>query len=257
MLEKSAVILVLDDEKVVHVATNRILSRYGHKTFNAFSSLDALEILTQRSVDLILSDLMMPEMDGLSFLRAMHENGVKTPTIMVTGYPTIQSALQSLHQGAWDYLPKPFTRKELLDSVNRAIKRSQKGDVPEFRELNKPAAKDLETKSPLILPGHSWVFFNREGQAEIGVRQSFLASISVVQKIRAPEPGDSVEQGLPGLRLICKDGEHRVFMPLGGRVLELNQKLISEPQGMKNTDWVVRILPYRPEEESRYLIQES
>ncbi|KIX13827.1 response regulator [Dethiosulfatarculus sandiegensis] len=255
MLRPGGTILVLDDEKVVHVAIRRILRRYGHEIIDVFYGVDALGILAQKQMDLILSDLMMPEMDGLSFLRAMHEKGLKIPTIMITGYPTISSALRSLHQGAWDYLPKPFTRNELLDSVNRVFRRSQKGHVPVFRELVNSSPKGLKTGERLVLPGHSWSRLNQDGQVEIGVRNSFLTSISKVGEIKAPGPGNSIEQGLPGFKLICADGEHRVFMPLGGRVLELNEELVSHPEGIREEDWVVRILPYRPEEEAKNLIQ--
>ncbi len=117
-------ILVIDDEEVVHVSLRRILGRCGHHVDAELSAVAGLERLAdEEPYDLVITDLMMPEMNGIELLRQLRERELEVPVLMITGYPTISTALEALRLDAMDYIAKPFTRQELLAPVNRALRR--------------------------------------------------------------------------------------------------------------------------------------
>jgi DNA-binding NtrC family response regulator len=82
--------------------------------------------MEKEKFDVVITDLMMPEMNGLEILMAMQERQINIPSIMITGYPTIRTAIQAQRLGSVDYIPKPFTRAELLGPLNRALRRAHK-----------------------------------------------------------------------------------------------------------------------------------
>lgn len=114
-------VLVIDDEEVVLKSLRRTLERHHHYVDLALSSSSALERLAQHDYDLVITDLMMPEMNGIELLHRMRSLNLSIPVLVITGYPSIPTALESLRLGAVDYVPKPFTRKELMTPVNRAL----------------------------------------------------------------------------------------------------------------------------------------
>ena len=127
-------ILLIDDEPIIHQSLNKTLTKEGFQIDSAFSAKEGLKQLGQTSYDLVIADLMMPEMDGLEFLAEFKKGRYNIPAIMITGYPTIRTALLALRLGASDYIPKPFTRKELLSPVRRALRKKtyaeEKSSIP-------------------------------------------------------------------------------------------------------------------------------
>ena len=117
-------VLVVDDEQVVLDGVGRHLKRDGYEVRTALSGADALAILETDGADVLISDLMMPGMDGLALLDRISDLDRPPPVIMITGYATMRTALQALRKGAFDYIAKPFTRAELLGVVARASRRA-------------------------------------------------------------------------------------------------------------------------------------
>ncbi|MFH0821547.1 MAG: response regulator [Pseudomonadota bacterium] len=116
-----ATILVIDDEQIVHESVRRILEEEGYGVDGAFRVSEALGKLSQGSYDLVLTDLMMPDESGMKAVEAVARDHPHCGVVMFTGFSTVESAVESMKLGALDYLPKPFTPDELLETTRRAV----------------------------------------------------------------------------------------------------------------------------------------
>jgi DNA-binding NtrC family response regulator len=122
-----AKILVIDDEMVVLNSCRKILSAEGYELQTVRTGVEGLERLSREKFDLVLTDLMMPEMSGIEVLKRIKLLDQDLVTIMMTGYSTVQTAVEAMKLGAYDYIPKPFTYEELLEAVERALEKKKVG----------------------------------------------------------------------------------------------------------------------------------
>ena len=114
-------ILVVDDKEVVRDGVGLTLARSGHGVCPASDGASALEQLDKRKVDLVITDLSMPGMDGLELLHAIRERDEHMPVILMTAYGSIEKAVEAMRAGAWDFVTKPFHGDELQLAVSRAL----------------------------------------------------------------------------------------------------------------------------------------
>lgn len=118
-------ILVVDDSVDTVEVLKRNLQNEGFIVFSAYNVVDAIKILESSPIDLVLTDLKMPKVSGLDLIRHVRENYKDTEVMMITGYATISGAVEAIKTGAEEYLTKPFTDEELLNSVKRLLKKLQ------------------------------------------------------------------------------------------------------------------------------------
>ncbi len=123
MTEAPTQILVIDDDKAMRDACYQILSRQGYQVELAASASQGLTRLEQASFDAILLDLVMPDMDGLEALKKIKALDPVVEIIIITGYGTIQSAVESIKAGAFHFLSKPFVPDDLRNLVGRALEK--------------------------------------------------------------------------------------------------------------------------------------
>ncbi len=131
MTDGGARILVVDDSPATLEVVGRILSGNGHRVETASNVANAVRKLEGATPDLVITDFRMPGGDGLDLVRHVRENFPDTAVIMLTGFPSIEGAVEAVKGGAEAYLTKPFTRDELLETVERvlhAFKRRRVGD---------------------------------------------------------------------------------------------------------------------------------
>jgi DNA-binding NtrC family response regulator len=115
-------ILVVDDELAVCQSIDKVLKRKGHKVEQVHSVAAALSALdTNGSYDLVIADLMMPQAGGLDLLKAIRESWPGIPVLIITGFSSISSAVETMKLGAAGYLPKPFTPQELERALEETI----------------------------------------------------------------------------------------------------------------------------------------
>jgi two-component system phosphate regulon sensor histidine kinase PhoR len=114
-------ILIVDDERNLRDGSERILLRYGHQVDQASKGEDALVILKENPADIVLLDLKMPGMDGMEVLDHIRANYPATLVIIVTGFATIETAIDAMKKGAYDFMTKPFRPDQLRLVVERAI----------------------------------------------------------------------------------------------------------------------------------------
>ncbi|MDD2272811.1 MAG: sigma-54 dependent transcriptional regulator [Desulfuromonadaceae bacterium] len=118
---KPPLLLLVDDDATSLLVLGGYLKRFGFAVVTASGGEQALELLGEREFDLLISDLRMPGMDGITLLQEMHTRNVTIPFIVVTACGSIESAVDAMRQGAYDYLEKPFNPDSLQLTVQRAL----------------------------------------------------------------------------------------------------------------------------------------
>ncbi len=133
-------VLAVDDEQVVCESIRRVLSEEGYEVATTTSSKQGLDMLRKDRYDLLLLDIKMPEMDGIELLKAARELSPDTEVLIVTGYATIETAVEAIKLGAFDYLEKPVSPPQLLVAAARALERKHLVD------LTRRLRSELETR---------------------------------------------------------------------------------------------------------------
>lgn len=118
-------ILVVEDDSELNQLFCRTLSRSGYKTMSALDAIKGLDILDKEMIDLIISDVMMPKMDGFEFVRLIREAGMNMPIMMITAKGDIMDMQSGFGSGADDYLVKPVNLQEMLLRVQALLRRAK------------------------------------------------------------------------------------------------------------------------------------
>ncbi len=159
-----AVILVVDDEAHIRESLDKTLAKEGFLVLQAATGQEALEVLRERSVNMALCDLRMPVMDGMQFLKAARAMRPETEVVMMTGYGTVETAVDAIKHGAYDFIEKPFKRIELVKTVEKALEKQNL--LFENKRLREEL--DGETAGP---------------RSVIGVSRSMLQVIELVNQV--------------------------------------------------------------------------
>ncbi len=134
-------ILIIDDEEILRESCRRVLEPAGYEVRTAKAGREGLQLLDAGRVDLVLTDLKMPDIDGIEVLIRIKENWPDTQVIIMTGYGTVNTAVRAMKMGVFDYIEKPFSPDDLLALVARALSRlssdeaASKEIVPSHYEL--------------------------------------------------------------------------------------------------------------------------
>ena len=122
MAEKMKRILVVDDEENARIALSKILSREGYDVASAGNGYEALNYLRGKDVELIITDINMPEMNGMTFLRELNRNHPSCSVIMITAYGEVESYSEAMNLGAFEYINKPVKLDELNKIIHKIFK---------------------------------------------------------------------------------------------------------------------------------------
>ena len=169
-------VLVVDDEPKLCDLLSSALSQNRIQVFTASNGLQALEVLEQEDIDLVISDWRMPGMDGPQLLAEIKQRYPNLPVIVMTAYSTVKNAVQSIRNGAYDYIAKPFDIDELDITVSKALQfrdilrdnarmraeldehqhiDSLIGDSPSFRRVLQAIDSVRESNATILLTGES------------------------------------------------------------------------------------------------------
>lgn len=260
-MDEQLTVLTVDDEQIVLDSVLRHLKKESYQLETALSVKDALKILDSGQIDIVLTDLMMPETDGLEFLKIMKERDPSIPVIMITGYATINTALEATNLGAFDYVAKPFTRSELTSVVRRAAElviagRAQSNPDPgEGSPSSQPEA--TAAPRPDEMAEYGWKRLEDDGTVVLGVGRAFLEAVGKIQNVFLPAKGDELRQGSVYVRIFSTDlRSHTVLSPLSGVVLEVNDQCLTNPTDLTEKpecEWLIRLRPSKFEFEAREL----
>jgi CheY-like chemotaxis protein/glycine cleavage system H lipoate-binding protein len=223
--EMKKTILVVDDEITVAKSIRSAILSDVYQVDTALSGEEALQKDRENPYSLIISDLMMPGISGLELLKTLKETRPDVLVIMVTGYPTIKTAVQSVKLGAFDYIPKPFTPNELRSLVARAF------DQLDQETEGAPTAKSPPMPSGLyFMSGHTWLRRESEIRAVVGVLPEFCRAIQNIERVELPETGADTFLGEVCVRILDDRGNsHRVWSPASGRISSVNAGLAANP----------------------------
>jgi len=140
--KKMAKILIIDDERSIRNTLKDILEFEKHTVSLVENGKQGLEIIENETFDLIFSDIKMPEMDGIELLNALVEKGIETPIVMISGHGNIETAVESIKKGAFDFIEKPIDLNRLLVTVRNALDKSEL--VVETKSLKKKIARKYQ-----------------------------------------------------------------------------------------------------------------
>lgn len=124
-MEQKPKILFVDDEQLLHGLFERLLSRSGMSVQCCSNAAQAMEALAQENYDLVVTDFMMPDIDGLELLAHIRQDHPRTKVIMITAHANVQHAVRSMKSGAIDYIPKPFSTTELVERIRTVLAREE------------------------------------------------------------------------------------------------------------------------------------
>lgn len=122
-METSGTILIVDDDKSILRTFTRILQKNGYKIETAETGKEAIEKVIDKHYDLALLDIRLPDMDGTELLAKIKEQMLNTIKIMITGFPSLESGVKALDEGADAYLVKPVKPEDLLMLIKEKLKR--------------------------------------------------------------------------------------------------------------------------------------
>lgn len=165
-------ILIVDDSRDAIDLISRLLKNLNFKIYTSQSAIEASEILKNFPIDILITDLRMPEVDGMELLKFTKENFKNTGVIMITGYPSIGGAVEAIQFGADEYLPKPFTKEELLKVIEKTKEKVRIRKIQTAEEIISPhygligesekmkiiynlIIKSSKTDAPVLIVGES------------------------------------------------------------------------------------------------------
>ena len=137
-------ILIVEDDITFGMMLKTWLGKKGFEVSSVSNITRARKHIESQSVDLVLSDLRLPDHEGIDLLKWMNEQGMDIPLIIMTGYADIQSAVQAMKLGARDYIAKPVNPEELLKKISECL---QSGETPATHNTAKSSSKKGSTNS--------------------------------------------------------------------------------------------------------------
>jgi CheY-like chemotaxis protein len=250
-------ILAVDDEPVILDGLRKILVLDGFSVDTVESGPEALGLVQRRDYDFVYTDLKMPGMDGVEVVKAVKHLRPDVDVAVITGYGTIETAVETMQHGAVDYLQKPFSDDELTAFARRLlIKRQARIEAarrPSVRittpaEASAAPAHDYCVPGgAFVAPGHVWMRIEPGGQVRLGLDDFARKALAPIDGVELPQPRQAVERQAPLFTL--RRGEHRATFvaPLSGTVTAVNQDLRQDagPLSLSPYDrgWICLIEP--------------
>lgn len=247
-----AKILCVDDEPVILDSFRKILVLDGYSVDTVENGKEALGLIQMHHYDFVFTDLKMPVMDGVEVTKSVKHLRPDIDVVIITGYATVETAVECMKFGAMDYVQKPFTEDELLDFVKKILiqrqDRIQKQLKPKVHITHLAEAKHFmsyEFAIPggvFISPGHCWVSMEQNGAIKIGIDDFAKKLIGKVDSIELPNLGMAILAGQPLFSI--KQGNRSVTFnsPISGKVTRINTVLQNnlEPLGITpyGTNWL-------------------
>ncbi|MDD5263715.1 MAG: response regulator [Candidatus Bipolaricaulis sp.] len=117
-----AKVLIVDDERSIRTTLSEFVKEDGHDVWTAENATDGLRLFSEVAPDVVVTDIVLPRVDGITLLRRIHEQSPETQVVVITGEPTVDTAAEAVRQGAFDYLAKPITGGEIRATVASAVR---------------------------------------------------------------------------------------------------------------------------------------
>lgn len=248
-------ILCVDDEEVILDSFRKILVLDGYSVDTVMIGQEALGLVQSHHYDFVFTDLKMPEMSGEDVAKSVKHLRPDIDVIIITGYATVESAVECMKYGAMDYIQKPFTENELLDMTKKfLIRRNDRIQTelkPRVHVTHLPSAEGL-LNSEFAIPGgvfisegHTWASMEEDGTVKIGLDDFAKKFIGRIDDIEAPNLGMTIKKGQP--LFYVKQGYRTIPFnaPVSGRVAKVNLALKRDLKALDMTpygeNWVCTV----------------
>ena len=250
-------ILAVDDEPVILDSFRKILVLAGFSVDTVENGPEALTLLRARDYDFLFTDMKMPEMDGVEVVKAARHLRPDLDVVVITGYGTIETAVETLQFGAVDYVQKPFTEDELVAMIQRLlIKRDARLEAhrrPTVRVVAPSVAEAVPSGEycvpggTFVYPGHTWARIDPDGQVWTGLDDFARKVLKNVEHVELPTTGTKVKRG-DRLFTLRRGTETVTFLaPVSGEVTQVNAAIESEPglllQSPYDRGWACLVRP--------------
>jgi CheY-like chemotaxis protein/glycine cleavage system H lipoate-binding protein len=238
--QPKARILAVDDEHIVLDSFRKMLVLGGYSIDTVETGAEAVGLIRKRDYDFVFTDLKMPGMDGVEVTRAVRHLRPDIDVIVITGYATIETAVETVKYGAMDYVQKPFTEDELLAFVKNALIKRQDRLEREARHkirLVEPGTGESRSRFELnvpagvfVSPQHAWARIELNGIVRIGLDDLIRKIFGNVDRVELPAVGQKVTRGEPLFSVVYGDYSLKVPSPLSGRVNAVNAEHAEHPE---------------------------
>jgi CheY-like chemotaxis protein len=241
-------ILAVDDEAVILDSFRKILVVAGYSVDTVLNGPEALGLVRKNQYDFVFTDFKMPDMDGVEVTKAVKHLRPDVDVIMITGYASIESAVETMKHGAMDYVQKPFAEDELVALVDKLVIRRQarleKETEPSIR-LVTPSVGESDSRREVNVPAgvfvsnaHAWVSVHMNGLVRLGIDDFTQKTIGQIDSVELPASGATITKGATLFTL--RHGEHRLAVPapVSGRVTGVNGELRERPE-------LIKLKPYQ------------
>lgn len=243
----AARILCVDDEEIVLDSFRKILVLDGYSVDTVQTGQEALGLIQTHHYDFVFTDLRMPAMDGVDVVKSVKHIRPDIDVVIITGYATVENAVECMKYGATDYVQKPFTEEELRAFAKKAlIKRKDRIEKQlkpaiHITHRTEPAAAGAgEFSIPggiLVSQGHCWVALSQDGPVRVGMDDFAKKLVGRVDGIELPNVGMTVRVGQP-LFAVRQGGRRIQFhAPVSGRVVRVNEAALEEPGALDETPY--------------------
>ncbi len=250
-------ILAVDDEPVILDSFRKILVLAGYNVDTVENGPEALGLVQRNDYDFVFTDLKMPGMDGVEVVKGVKHLRPDVDVAVITGYATIETAVETMKFGASDYVQKPFTEEELVEFARKlVIKREAKLEAQRRPTVRVVAPSTAETAAShefcvpggaFVSDGHSWARIEPTGQVRIGLDDFTRKALRSIKEVEVPVLGETIKRGEP-LFSVKHEGRRVAFAsPLSGNVIRINEALAIEPnrviQSPYDRGWVCLLQP--------------
>jgi CheY-like chemotaxis protein len=250
-------ILAVDDEAVVLDSFRRILVLEGYSIDTVQSGPEALSLVQRHDYDFVFTDLKMPDMDGVEVVKAVKHLRPDVDMVVITGYGTIETAVQTMQHGACEYVQKPFTADELAEFVNKLlVKRQARIEAqrqPTVRVVSPSQAEDTPANEycvpggAFIAPGHTWVRIEPDGNVRVGIDDFASKALGAIGEVLLPRPGTEVRRLEPLFTVRHGDESVQFLAPVGGKVMDANSGVVADSGRIAHSPykdgWICRLEP--------------
>ena len=230
-------ILCVDDEPVILDSFRKILVLEGYSIDTVEKGEEVLRLVRSNHYDFVYVDLKMPGMNGVEVTKAVKHLRPDIDVCIITGYASVETAVETMKFGAMDYVEKPFTEDELLEFTAKCLlKRKDRikrelGPRVQIAEVSEFEHHDIDQFSipggVFISNGHSWVSIQEDGSARIGIDDFALKLIGEINDIEPPNIGREIKRGEPLFNIKKGQRSISIFAPISGKILKINDSLFA------------------------------
>jgi len=265
--DPKARILAVDDEAIILDSFRKILVVAGYSIDTVEKGREALGLILKNDYDFVFTDLKMPEMDGLEVTKAVKHLRPGIDVIVITGYASIDTAVETMKYGAMDYVQKPFTEDELIAFFNKSlikrrdrIERQMKPTVRLITPSTKESGSQREFNVPagiFISQNHTWVNVELNGNARVGMDDFARKMIGKIDRVELPKLNQAIKKGEMLFSITHNSQTICISAPISGKVTMINNEHIEHPELIAvspfELSWMCCIEPSNLSEELRSL----